>query len=46
MPFLSHPHEIDLNHHYGFILALVCMWLALTVASANNFRGFCLSLAK
>ena len=35
MPLLSHPHErTDLKHHYGFILALVCMALALVVASA------------
>src|SRR6516162_6202458 len=47
MPLLSHPHErTDLKHHHGFILALVCMWIALAVASAVVFAGFCLSLAK
>jgi hypothetical protein len=41
MPFLSHPHErTDLKHHYGLILALVCMWLALAVASAIVFAAF------
>jgi hypothetical protein len=41
MPLLSHPHErTDLKHHYGFILALVCMWLALTVASAIVLAAF------
>ena len=47
MPLLPHPHErTDLKHHHGFILALVCMWIALAVASAVVFAGFCLSLAK
>jgi len=41
VPLLSHPHErTDLKHHYGFILALVCMWLALTVVSAIVFAAF------
>ena len=41
MPLLSHPHErTDLKHHYGLILALVCMWLALAVASAVVFAAF------
>jgi hypothetical protein len=41
MPLLFHPHErTDLKHHYGFILALVCTWLALTVASAIVFAAF------
>jgi hypothetical protein len=41
MPLLSRPHErTDLKHHYGFILALVSMWLALTVASAIVFAAF------
>ena len=39
---LSHPHErINLkHHHYGLILALVCIWLALVVASAVVFVAF------
>jgi hypothetical protein len=41
MPLLSHPHErTDLKHNHGFILALVCMWLALVVASAVVFAAF------
>jgi hypothetical protein len=41
MPLLSHPHErTDLKHNYGFIVALVCMWLALVVASAVVFAAF------
>ena len=41
MPLLSHPHErTDLKHHYGVILALVSIWLALTVASAIVFATF------
>jgi hypothetical protein len=35
MPLLSHPRErTNLKHHYGLILALVGIWLALVVASA------------
>src|SRR6516164_1404417 len=41
MPLLSHPHErTDLKHHHGFILALVCMWLALAVAPAILYAVF------
>jgi hypothetical protein len=41
MPLLSHPHErTDLKHHYGFILALVSVWLALVFASAVVFAAF------
>ena len=41
MPLLSHPHErTDLKQYYGFILALVSLWLALTVASAIVFAAF------
>jgi hypothetical protein len=41
MPLLSRTHErTDLKHHYGLILALVCMWLALVVASAVVFAAF------
>ena len=41
MPSLSGTHErTDLKHHYGFILALVCMWLALAVASAIVLAAF------
>ena len=41
LPLLSHPHErTDLKDNYGFILALVCMWLALVVASAVVFAAF------
>jgi len=40
MPLLSYPYErTDLKHHYGFILALVCMWLASVVASAIVFAA-------
>jgi hypothetical protein len=41
MPSLSGTHErTDLKHYYGFILALVCMWLALAVASAIVLAAF------
>jgi hypothetical protein len=41
MPLLSRTHErTDLKHHYGLVLALVCMWLALVVASAVVFAAF------
>jgi hypothetical protein len=41
MPLLSHPRErTDLKHHYGLILALVCIWLALVVASAVVYVAF------
>src|SRR5262252_7395692 len=40
MPLLSYPYErTDLKHHYGFILALVCMWLASVVASTVVFAA-------
>ena len=38
MPLLSR--TTDLKHHYGLILALVCMWLASVVASAIVFAAF------
>jgi hypothetical protein len=36
------PHERTnlKHHHYGLILALVCIWLALVVASAVVFVAF------
>ena len=40
MPSLSHTHERTDLKHYGLILALVCMWLALVVASAVVFAAF------
>jgi len=41
MPSLSRTRErTDLKHHYGLILALVCMWLASVVASAVVFAAF------
>ena len=41
MPLLSRTHErADLKHHYGLILTLVCIWLALVVASAVVFVAF------
>jgi hypothetical protein len=41
MPLLSRTQErTDLKHHYGLILALVCMWLALVFASAVVFAAF------
>jgi hypothetical protein len=36
----SRTHERTDFKHYGFILALVCMWLALVVASAAVFAAF------
>jgi hypothetical protein len=38
MPLLSHPRER--TDHYGLILALVCIWIALVVASAVVFVAF------
>jgi hypothetical protein len=40
MPSLSRTHERTDLKHYGLILALVCMWLALVVASAIVFAAF------
>jgi hypothetical protein len=41
MPLLSRTYErTNLKHHYGLILALVCMWLALVFASALVFAAF------
>jgi hypothetical protein len=41
MPLLSRTHQrTDPKHHYGLILALVCTWLALVLASAVVFVAF------
>jgi hypothetical protein len=40
MPSLSRTREGTDLKHYGLILALVCMWLALVVASAIVFAAF------
>jgi len=41
MPLLSRTYErTNPKHHYGLILALVCMWLALVFASALVFAAF------